>query len=171
VTWPFLFLAILLLGAVMAATSGLLRRITVHHLRHSVTMPAPEHHSAVVNLAMQRASIVVAAFGLAGLAGPRSDLAARLTIAVVAALVAALVVILALRPVCAPRSASRARVVRAIAPSGYGQIELDQGGRTLVLAARTEDGSEIPVGREVDVVDCESSVVTVRLSEPASRTR
>ena len=62
-------------------------------------------------------------------------------------------------------------MVRAIAPSGYGQIELDQGGRTLVLAARTEDGSEIPVGREVDVVDCESSVVTVRLSEPAPRSR
>jgi hypothetical protein len=166
VTWSFVFLAILLLGVIMAATSGLLRRFAVGQVRHQVTVPAPEHHSAMRNLAMQRTSIVVAAFGLAGLVGPRGDATARAVIAVLAALVAALAVIVALRPPCPPRPPSRARVVRAIAARGYGQIEIDEGPRRLVLAARTVDGSEIPIGREVEVLDCESSVVTVRLPGP-----
>jgi hypothetical protein len=166
VTWSFVFLAILLLGVVMAATSGLLRRFAVGHLRHHVTLPAPEHRSAMVNLAVQRGSIVLAAFGLAGLVGPRGDVPGRAVVALLAALVAALVVIVALRPERPSRSASHARVVRAIAARGYGQIEIDEGTRTLVLAARTDDGSEIPIGREVEVLDCESSVVTVRLPVP-----
>jgi hypothetical protein len=171
VTWSFVFLAFLLLGLAMAATSGLLRRLGVHRLHALITMPAPEHHSAVVHLMTQRASIVVAAFGVAGLLALGSEVQARLVIAAVAALVGALVALLVLRPTCPLPAATRGRVVRAIAAGSYGQVEVDGGNRTLVLAARADNGAEIPLGASVEVVDCESSVLTVRLvsDTPAAR--
>ena len=162
-TWSFVFLAFLLFGLAMAATSGLLKRIAVHTVRYPVEMPAPEHHSAIITLMTQRASIVVTAFGVGGLLAHRSEGPSRLLGAVASALVGARVALLALRPKCRPPAASSARVVRAIAAGGYGQVEIDEGRRTLVLAARSDDGREIPVGASVDVLDCESSVLTVRL--------
>jgi len=163
VTQSFAYLVFLLLGLVMAATSGLLRRIAAHHLRHQVTVPAPEHGSAVRHLATQRASVVLVALGLGGLAALRSQPYDRLVVAVMAALVAGLAALLALRPECPPRHASLARVVRAIAPGGYGQVEVAEGTRTIVLAAKSADGRSIPPGAQVEVLDCESSVLTVRL--------
>jgi len=159
----FVFVASLLLGLAMAATSGLLRRIAARHLRQQVTMPAPEHHSAVRNLAIQRASLVVTAFGIGGMAVRHSASADRLLVAAVAAMLAGLVALFALRPACPPRTASLARVVRAIGSGGYGQVEVAEGKRIIVLAAKSADGRPIPSGAEVEVLDCESSVLTVRL--------
>ena len=147
----------------MAGTSGLLRRIAAHHLRHQVTMPGPEHHSAVRNLTTQRASLVLVAFGIGGLAVLHSSPTERLLVAGVAALLACMVALLVLRPICPPRPASLARVVRAISPSGYGQVEVAEGRRTIILAAKSADGRTIPTGAQVEVLDCESSVLTVRL--------
>jgi len=162
VTWSFAFLAVLLVGLVMASTSGLLRRIAVHHLDRHITVPAPEHHTAVVNLIAQRVSMAVTAFGLGGLVLLQATPPTRLVVAAVAALATGLVALLVLRPVCPPPAASLARVVREIPPGGYGQVEIEQGLRALVLAARAHDGSRIATGTVVDLLDCESSVVTVR---------
>jgi hypothetical protein len=157
------FLAFLLIGLAMAATSGLLQRIGIHNVHFPVKMAASEHHSAVAHLTIQRASIVVAAFGIAGLLALRSETQARALIATVAALIATLVALLALRPKCPLPAATHACVVRAITAGGYGQVEVDGGGRKLILAARAVDGGEIPLGASVEVLDCESSVLTVRL--------
>lgn len=71
-----------------------------------------------------------------------------------------------------PRSPRRrlttrqATVVRAIPAGGFGQIRLEQGEATVLLAARTAGGEELPVGSVVQIVDDSRSVLVVqRLSE------
>jgi hypothetical protein len=162
VTWSFLFLAALLLGLVVTATSGLLRRMTVHRLRHQVTVPAPEHHSALVTRIAQRISVPLVAFGAIGLILLRSELRTRLVAATIGGLVTAVAAFVVFREWWAQLPLARAVVARAIPENGFGQVEIDQGKRTIRLAARSEDGRAIAVGSEVELVDCESSVLTVR---------
>ncbi len=162
-TWSFLFLTCFLVGLVMAATSGLLRRFTVHRLCQQITLPAPEHHSALVNLIARRASFPLAAFGAVGLVLLRSETTTRLIAGAVGALLATVVAIVVLREWWSPPPPPVAAIVaRAIPPNGFGQIEIEQGGRTVVLAARSADGQAIAAGAAVEMVDCQSSVMTVR---------
>ena len=168
VTWSFLFLASLLLGLVMAATSGLLRRITGHRLFHQITVPDQEHRSVLISVIARRCSLPLAAFGTAGLLLWRAEPPARLTTATVVALAAGAIAVLVMRRHRERPLASRAVVIRAIPANGFGQVGIAQGRRTLVLAARSEDGHPIPVGCAIEMVDCESSVLTVR---PAGSSR
>jgi hypothetical protein len=162
VTLSFVFLVSLLVGLVMAATSGLLQRMAAHRVGHKVTVPSPEHLSAVINLIARRAGLPLAAFGVAGLLLRRSEVQSRVAWSVAAALAAGLVgmVLHRTRPSQAP--VGRAVVVREIPATGFGQVEIEQQGRTVVLAARSVDRTVIPVGSPIEMVDCESSVLTVR---------
>jgi hypothetical protein len=170
VTWSFLFLITLLIGLVMAATSGLMRRMTPHRICHQITVPTPEHRSALVNLIAQRLCLPLVAFGAAGLLLRRAERPTRLATAVLIALGAALVSMLVLRRRRVLPLASRAVVVREIPANGFGQVEVDQGDRRIVLAARSADGSRIPAGSAIEMVDCESSVLTVRPAAAAAGT-
>jgi hypothetical protein len=168
VTISFLFLVCLLVGLVVAGTSGLLRRITAHRVCHDVTMPAPEHHTALLNLIARRISPPLAVFGAAGLLLRHSDVQARVIWSLAAALAAGLVAMLVFREWSTPVPAATAVVVRAIPVNGFGQVQVEQGGRTILLAAKSIDGSEIPAGSAIEMVDCESSVLTVKVAGAAA---
>jgi membrane-bound ClpP family serine protease len=61
----------------------------------------------------------------------------------------------------------RAVVVREIPPGGFGQVKVQAGEREALLAAQSQEEEGIPAGAEVEVVDCQRSVVVVRrLSRP-----
>jgi hypothetical protein len=162
VTWSFLFLAVLLVGLVVTATSGLLRRMTVHRLCHQVTVPAPEHHSALVTRIGQRVSVPLVAFGVIGLVLLNSEPGTRLLLAGAGGAVTALAGFVVFRTWLAELPPLRAVVALEIPANGFGQVEIDQGKRTIRLAARSADGQAIAAGSEVEMVDCESSVLTVR---------
>lgn len=165
-TWAFAFLACLILGLVLAGVSGLLARlpIPVHH-RHLV-IPEPEHRTSFLNYLARRAGAGVFVFGAVGLvlsAWEEINLRTTLVVAVGSAALVGLLVSLLLRRRCAAAAnAEHATVVRAIPPGGYGQVRFQQGESVVVMAARSVDAEAIPVGGEVEVVDCLRSVVTVR---------
>jgi len=163
VTWSFLFLACLLLGLVLAATFAVLQRNRVHQVCHQIIVPVPEHHSALINWIARRASFPLAAFGILGLVLRRSETGTRFAGALTAALVAGLIAMVVFREWRETPPPARAVVVREIPVSGFGQVEIEQGGRKFVLAAKSADGQPIPVGSAIEMVDCESSVLTVRL--------
>lgn len=167
-TWSFLFLVTLLIGLVMAATSGLMRRMTPHRICHQITVPAPEHRSALVNLIAQRLCLPLVAFGGAGLLLRRAETPNRLVAAALIALAAGLVSMLVLRRRNVRPLATLAVVVREIPANGFGQVEVNQGDRRVVLAARSADGSRIPAGSAIEMVDCDSSVLTVRPAAAAA---
>ncbi len=168
-TWSFLFLVCLLVGLATAAIHSLLQRITSHRVCHNVVVPAPEHRSALINLIAQRASSPLIAFGAVGLALYRTERETRVLSAVAVGLVAALLATIVLRRWRVPPPPARAKVVREIPANGFGQVQVEQRDRRIVLAAKSADGRSIPVGSEIEMVDCDSSVLTVRqVSFPAS---
>jgi hypothetical protein len=165
VTWAFLFLACLIVGLMLGAVTGLLSRRRYRPSRHAVTLPRPEHTSPFLTTVGQRASVALVAVGGAGLlahAWFHLPLRTALTISVLAGAVAALLALGLLRERRLPPPSGIATVVRAIQADGYGQVELLRGDRKVLMAARGVGGEAIPAGAEVEMIDCQSSVLTVR---------
>jgi hypothetical protein len=172
VTWTFLFLAALILGVVTGCVTGLFRDAFYFGRSHRhLVVPKAEQHFPVLSPAVERASALLTAFGLAGLAmnlSRRFDPVTTVVAAGAVAAVAGLAAVMLLRRRCGPsRVGARVSVVGDIAPGGYGQVVFGSSGEGVRLAARNAEDETIPAGCEVVVVDCEHSVVAVRRAQPA----
>ncbi len=166
-TWGFFFLAAILVGLVLAAIFGILESLPRGH----VAVPRAEltRHRRQVHVA--RLGVGLAAFGGAGLilvSWGRYPWHAVLISALAVGLFCWLVCRWLLRLPCPPPVDRRtATVVREIPPGGYGQIRLQTGDSAAVLAAQSDGEEPIPAGSEVEVVDCQRSVVVVRKISPS----
>jgi hypothetical protein len=164
-TWGFVYLAVLLVGLVLAAVTGLLRDLKSLARRH-LTVPHTDQHRPLFALLGPRLACGLCAFGIVGLAlafHPWSDPSSTLVIATASAVVACLLSVLLLRRRCPPAlDTGRAVVVREMPPGGYGQVRLESERGTIVLAAQSIDPETLAPGAIVEVVDCTRSVVTVR---------
>jgi hypothetical protein len=168
VTWPFVYLVLLVVGLVGAGVTVVLRRLPLAFLRHPVSVPKPEQHFTFASLVTRRASVGLASFGLIGLVlsdvRPLLPVETTASIALGGALAATLLAMLLLRSPCGVLLSrqSRAEVIREVPPGGYGQVRLFQEGRAIVMAAKNVGPRPIPAGSTVEVLDCESSVLSVR---------
>lgn len=166
-TWSFLYLAVALVGVILTAVIGVLRNNRQARSQHRhLVLPHPDHHGAFASQIAFLASTTLAGFGLAGLFSKTVlGLTARDSLSVAAAAGAvfalgSLVLFRHRRPRSAPRG--RATVVREILRGGYGQVRVEQGGHTVILAAQNAGDETIPAGAEVEVMDLDRSVVRVR---------
>lgn len=168
VTWGFLYLAILLVGLILVAIFGVLETL---HVSTPLALPRAElaRHRRQVHIA--RLGAGAAAFGGAGLVLVtwwRTTPSAAFLTALAASLVCWLVCRWVFRLPCPPSVLQqKATVLRDIPPGGYGQVRLEGGGASTVLAAQSESDEPIPAGTEVEVVDCQRSVVVVRKISPS----
>ncbi len=171
-TLAFLYLIIFLGGFTLALVTGLVRRV-LHpsELCDHVVVPSHEHwrsqHTpwadALVSFVTLFGLVTLGVHGLTTL-GPETEVAAG----VVAGLLGVVVLRTVIGRVCDPsrrpiETGRGARVVRDIPPHGFGQIELELGGTTVLLAARSQEPTEIPAGSAVEVLDRQESVIVVRL--------
>lgn len=171
-TWTFLYLAILMVGLVLGAVTGLFRDLFFLGARHRhLVVPNAEQHFPFLSVAAERISVVLMVFGLVGLVvwRPQSaDAGHAVAVASAGAAAAGAAALLLLRRRCPPsRLGARVTVVGDIPPGGYGQVVFAQGSDKTVLAAQNLDDQVIPAGAEVVVLDCERSVVSVRRAAPA----
>lgn len=171
-TWSFLFVAVLVVGVVLAAVIGGLRnerQVRSHH-RHLV-LPHADHHGVFRSHVALWAAAGLSGFGLAGLLAasllglpPKTSL----NVAAGAGAVCAAVAVLLIRPHCPPaRHGERATAIREMLPGAYGQIRVEQADHHVIMAAQSADDRPIPAGAEVEVLDCDRSVVRVRLIGPS----
>jgi len=172
VTWSFLFVAVLVVGAVLAAVIGGLRnerQVRSHH-RHLV-LPHADHHGVFRSHVALWAAVGLSGFGLAGLlAASLLGLppGTSLTVATAVGAICAAAAIVLVRPYCPPaRRGERATAIREMLPGAYGQIRVEHGEHHVILAAQSADDRPIPAGAEVEVLDCDRSVVRVRLAGPS----
>lgn len=171
-TTTFVFLAIFLLGFVLAVVSGLVRRI-LHPsaLCDGVIVPAHEHWAAMKTPRADFIVSFVTVFGLVALIldGMTAMSAGRvLLVAAGAGIVGSIVLRAWICRACDPQHGlhccgAHAKVVKAIPPGGFGQVELDAGGCTVKLAARAMEDESIPVGTKVRVVSRHESVLIVEV--------
>lgn len=166
-TWGFFFLATFLVGLILAAIFGILESLP----RGRVALPRAElvRHRRQVHIA--RLGVALAGFGGAGLvlvSWGRYSWQAVIIAALAVGLFCWLVCRWLLRVPCAPSVLQqKATVVRDIPPGGYGQVRLEAGESVMVLAAQSEGEEPIPAGSEVEVVDCQRSVVVVKKISPS----
>ncbi len=167
-TWGFFYLASLLVGLILVAIFGVLETL---HVSAPLALPRAElaRHRRQVSIA--RLGVALAAFGGAGLvlvAWGRTPWPTVIISALAASLLCWLVGRWVFRLPCAPSVLQqKATVLRDIPPGGYGQVRLEGGGASTVLAAQSESDEPIPAGTEVEVVDCQRSVVVVRKIVPS----
>jgi hypothetical protein len=168
VTWAFLYLAVLLVGLVLAGPTGLWNRLRSH--RHPVVVPHPEQHFAFLNVVGQRISVGLVFFGVGGLVAAQFrafDPRYSLLVALGAGTLFSVLALFVLSTPCASdRGASTAKVVRDIPAGGYGQVQLLDIGRPVIMAAKSIDGEAIAAGSDVELVDCQSSVISVKRLDP-----
>lgn len=167
-TWAFLFMAVFLVGVILAAVTGLLGDL--RSLARNRYMVAPPHLATVSGIA-RCLSVGMIGFGLFGLFSifhhrGSVDPVHTFGVAVVAGLLA-LAIAVAARAVLArcartPGAIETATVVREIPANGFGQIQVPGTCSTMTLAARAEDGAAIAIGTEVEIVDSQRSVIVVR---------
>lgn len=166
-TWGFLFLVTLLVGLPLAAIFGILESLPRNP---HVALPRAElaRHRRQVHIA--RFGVALSGFGGLGLilvSWGRVTWGWVITAASAAALVLWMVSRWVFRLPCPPSVLQqRATVVRDILPGGYGQVRIEAGGSATLLAAQSESDEAIPAGSEVEVVDCQRSVVVVRQVRP-----
>jgi len=167
VTWAFGYFMWFIVGLVLAAVTGLIRDLR-SIAQHRLVVPHADLHFPFLGVVARRLSAGLVLFGLVGfvLSAQRGiDRRAALVSASVAGVLGILVASLMLRRPCRPEVVSqRATVVKEIQPGGYGQVRLERGGVSVLLAAQSADPRSIPAGAEVEVVECTRSVITVRLS-------
>jgi len=167
-TWAFLFMAVFLVGMILAAVTGLLGDL--RSLARSRHMVAPPHLATVSGIA-RCLSVGLTAFGLFGLLSTFHhrggiDPVHTLGVAVAAGILGLAIAIVA-RAVLArcakPRAGfETATVVREIPAQGFGQIQIPGSCGVMTLAARAEDGAAIASGTQVEIVDSQRSVIVVR---------
>lgn len=169
-TWGFIYLAALLVGILLAGVTGLLRVAPFRSEHHRLVVPTAEQALGLRSVLGRRRILGfgLAAFGLAGFLGSVSGLGGPWRVAQASLLTGVVVALLAAvarrqKTTGAPAT-GRVTVVREIPPRGYGQVSFQESG--VVLAATSADGEVLPVGSEVEVVDSDKSVVTVRRRLP-----
>jgi hypothetical protein len=165
VTWAFAYLAALLVGLVLAVVTGLLRDL--HSLaRQRLVVPHPDQHYPFIALMGRRLAIGLILVGAVGLTlGARRvpEHWTTLVLAIGAGVLGFLFACAFFRRARAQaKPAERAVVVREIAPGGYGQVRIERGKETMVMAAQSVDAAAIPAGAAVEVVDSAQSVLKVR---------
>ncbi len=163
VTWAFFYLALLLVGAVLAVVFGSLEGFPLHQ---RLALPRPElaRHRRQVHVAHLGAALSgCGGVGLALVSWTRwphlSVLAASLGGGLLSWLLARLLLRLPCQAILAQQ---KAVVVRDIPPGGYGQVRIATSGAATILAAQSEEEETLTAGSEVEVVDCHRSVVVVR---------
>ncbi len=171
-TLTFVFLAIFLLGFVVAVVGGLVRRLlNPAALCDGVVVPAHEHWAAMKTPRADSVVSFITVFGLVALAldGATSMSPARVVlVATGIGLLGSLVLRAWMCRACDPQRGLRccgaeAAVVKAIPADGFGQVEIDVGGCMVKLAARTIGGESIPKGARVKIVSRHESVVIVEV--------
>ncbi|NOZ94252.1 MAG: hypothetical protein GXP47_05870 [Acidobacteria bacterium] len=171
-TVTFAFLAVFLLGFVLAVVSGLIRRLlNPSALCDGVIVPAHEHWAGMKTPRTDFLISFITVFGLVGLIlDGTTPMSSRRVLLVAAGvgLVGSLVLRAWICRACDPQHrlrccGSEATVVKAIPPGGFGQVKLDVGGCAVKLAARTVSGESIPLGTRVKVVSRHESVLIVEV--------
>jgi hypothetical protein len=168
VTWAFAYLAALVVGLVLAVVTGLLRDLR-SLARHRLVVPHPDQSPPFISLLgrLSPGLILGGAVGLVLGGGRVPDPSRTLLVALAAGGACFLLanVVMRHRP---PRRApvEKAVVVREIAPRGYGQVRIEYGKKSVVMAAQSLETGLIAAGTVVDVVDCTRSVITIRLQTP-----
>lgn len=171
-TWGFLYLLLFLGGLTLAVVTGLVRRM-LHPSElcdHQVVVPSHEHWQAAY---APRTDLLVAfttVFGLTTLAvhGLTSlDPVREIGIGAAIGALGAIVLRAWMRHICHPlgvigEAADEVTVVRDIPAAGFGQIKVNAGGAHTTLAARSADGTTIPAGTPVELLDSADSVAVVR---------
>jgi hypothetical protein len=170
-TIEFLYLAFLLLGAILAMVTGLIRRMThPSELCDGVVVPSHEHWAFSSTPLADLVILFITFFGMVGLVlhgFTRMALGLEVALAVGAGLVASVVL---RRLLCSwPGPTAQvpedtiegARVVRAIPPGGFGQVEMQVGERTVKMAARSFAAVPLEEGTTVEITDNRESVVVV----------
>ncbi|MCS7181916.1 MAG: hypothetical protein NZ869_02245 [Thermoanaerobaculum sp.] len=162
-TWGFFFLAALLAGLILTVVLVILESLPKSY---AVALPRAEllRHRRQVHVA--RLGVGLATFGAVGLALVGWGRWPWYWVLPSASAVGVLLWLAChwlMRLPCQPSVAQqRATVIREIPPGGYGQVRLEGNSTSTVLAAQGEGGEGIPAGSEVEVVDCQRSVVVVR---------
>lgn len=165
-TWGFVYLAALVVGLVLAVVTGLLRDLR-SLARHRLIVPYPDQNPPFIALLGRRLSpglIVAGGVGLVMSGGRVPDPSQALLTALAAGGVCFLLahVVLRRRHLRRP-PVEHAVVVGEIAPGGYGQVRIQHGKESVVLAAQSIESGVIPAGTAVEVVEGTRSVITIRL--------
>jgi membrane-bound ClpP family serine protease len=161
-------LAIFIVGTVLAALFSALENLPRNA---SVALPRPELARLRRQVTIAHLGGGLAGFGLVGMvlaAWARWEVTTTLPAALAGGFLAWALAHAVLRLPCSPALLQqRAVVVREIPPGGFGQVKVQAGEREALLAAQSQEEEGIPAGAEVEVVDCQRSVVVVRrLSRP-----
>jgi len=168
VTWAFAYLAALVLGLVLAIVTGLLRDLR-SLARPRLVVPHPDQNAPFIALLGRRLSpglIVAGAVGLVMSGGRVPEPLRTLPVALAAGLVCFLLAHIFLRRRLPRRPPiEHAVAVREIAPGGYGQVRIQHGKESVVMAAQSIEEDAIPAGALVEVVEGTRSVLTIRLQE------
>ena len=164
-TWPFIYLVFLVVGLTLSAVTGLGRAPTRGEGGALGEAPFPDMSTGVLKRLTHRLAVGMAAAGLLGL--PLSAWKAfppvlTAALAGAAGITVTLLGLASARPTLRDSAPSRGAVVRAIKAGGFGQVQVEQAGTRVILAARSVDDAEIPEGSEVDIVESSRSVLTVR---------
>jgi membrane protein implicated in regulation of membrane protease activity len=172
VTWGFFYLLICLGGFTLALVTGLVRRI-LHptELCDHVVVPSHEHWLSAHTPKTDSLISFTTIFGLAtflvhgfGSFNPVQEIGIGAGLGAFGAVILRLW----LHRACGPSRRNsgvgigEAKVVREIPPQGYGQVEMDVGGSSMRMAARSEAPQAIPAGSMVRVLDCRESVLVVK---------
>lgn len=162
-TWAFFYLALLLVGAVLAVVFGSLEGFPAHQ---HLALPRPEvaRHRRQVHVAHLGAALSgCGGVGLVLVSWTRWPSLAVLAASLGGGLFSWFLARLLLHLPCqAMLAQQKAVVVRDIPPGGYGQVKVAISGAETILAAQSEEEETLPAGSEVEVVDCQRSVVVVR---------
>jgi hypothetical protein len=172
VTWGFLYLLLFLGGFTLALVTGLVRRMLHPSELCGDQVVAPSHEHWQASHA-PRTDLLVAfttVFGLTTLVihGVTAlDPIHEVTIGAAAGVLGAVVLGAWMRSVCHPlaslgETTDGIKVIRDIPAVGFGQIGIKAGSVHVTLAARSADGTPIPAGTVVDLLDSVDSVAVVR---------
>lgn len=170
-TWLFVYASFLILGVLLVGVAGLVRDVPLRSANRRLVVPTADHRAGP--LGRQRVTrcvgVALIAAGLIGIvlsAWMRAPSAVVAAAAAAAAALAAACVALSLRTGQRRRAPSgRAVVVREMQPGAYGQIRIEGGGRSVLMAAQNVGDETLGEGCEVEVVAGERSVVAVRRAE------
>jgi len=164
-TWAFAYVTVLVVGLVLAAVTGLLRDLR-SLARHRLVVPHADQKAFFVALLGRGLSIgliLVGGVGFVLTVRRVPDQWSTMGVALGAGLLGFLLAHALLRRTQAPGvSAEKAVVLREIAPGGYGQVRIEHGEKTVIMAAESVDSGVIPVGTVVEVVDSSHSVLKIR---------
>lgn len=173
VTLAFVYMSFLLLGAILAVVTGLVRRILhPEELCRHVVSPSHDHWAAIHTPWTDIVVSFVMVFGGATLLlhalltmPPAREIVWGVLIGAIGSVVLRLWLgRVECPPELVPQCDEQAEVTREIPPHGFGQVEVKVGERRVRLAARSQDDRPIPSGTMVCILDRGESVVVVSIA-------